>query len=70
MKRLLEEKNIENYEVYNIETGKGSSAFQVVNNFGQVSSIQLNYSFTVRRAGDIVSAYADTTRANTVLGWK
>jgi len=26
MKRLLEEKNIENYEVYNIGTGKGSSA--------------------------------------------
>jgi len=33
-------------------------------------SVKLNYSFAQRRTGDIVSAYADTTKANTVLGWK
>jgi UDP-glucose 4-epimerase len=70
MKRLIDEKNTENYEVFNIGTGKGSSVLEVVHAFEEVSGIQLNYSFVDRRAGDIISAYADTTKANTVLGWK
>ena len=70
MERLLKKKNTENYEVYNIGTGKGSSVLEVVNTFEEVSGVKLNYSFAERRAGDIISAYADTTKANTVLGWK
>ena len=70
MKRLLEENNTENYEVYNIGTGKGSSVLEVVNTFEEVSGIELNYSFAQRRSGDIVSAYADTAKANSILGWK
>tara|TARA_B100000795_G_scaffold164042_1_gene123401 strand:+ start:16385 stop:17407 length:1023 start_codon:yes stop_codon:yes gene_type:complete len=70
MKRLLEEINVENYEVYNIGTGKGSSVLEVVNTFMEVSSVKLNYSFVDRRAGDIISAYANTTKANKILGWK
>ena len=70
MKRLLEEKNIDNYEVYNIGTGKGSSVLDVVNTFEEVSGVKLNYSFVERRVGDIISAYAKTTKANTILGWK
>lgn len=70
MKRLLEEKNIENFEVYNIGTGKGSSVLEVVTTFEEVTGIKLNYSFGERRKGDIESAYANTTKANTILGWK
>ena len=70
VKRLLEENNIENYEVYNIGTGKGSSVLEVVKTFEEVSGVELNYSFAPRRTGDIISAYADTTKANLILGWK
>jgi len=70
MKRLLEEKNKDNYEVFNIGTGKGSSVLEVINAFEAVSGLKLNYSFVQRRLGDVVSAYADTTKANSVLGWK
>ncbi|MCH1548197.1 MAG: UDP-glucose 4-epimerase GalE [Flavobacteriaceae bacterium] len=70
MKRLLEENNAENYEVYNIGTGKGSSVLEVVNTFEEVSDVKLNYSFEERRSGDIISAYANTVKANTILGWK
>lgn len=42
----------------------------VVNTFEDVSDLKLNFTFAERRAGDILSAYADTTKANTVLGWK
>ena len=70
MKRLLKEKNIENYEVYNIGTGKGSSVLEVVNTFEQVTGVTLNCSFADRRKGDIVSAYASTNKAREVLGWE
>lgn len=70
MKRLIEEDNKDNFEVYNIGTGKGSSVMEVINTFEEVSGVKLNYSFEDRRSGDIVSAYADTTLANKVLGWK
>lgn len=70
MKRLLEEKNIENFEVFNIGTGKGFSVLEVVTTFEEVIGIKLNYSFSERRKGDIESAYANTTKANSILGWK
>lgn len=70
LKRLLEGKNPDNYEVFNLGTGKGSSVLEVIQSFERVSGKKLNYKIVDRRPGDIVSAYADTTKANEVLGWK
>ena len=70
LNRLIKDSNSENYEVFNIGTGRGSSVLQVINAFETVSNQKLNYKIVGRRAGDVVSAYADTTKANTVLGWK
>ena len=70
LKRLFEEKNSDRYEVFNIGTGKGSSVLEVVDTFEKATGIDLNYCFTDRRDGDIISAYADNTKANKVLGWK
>ncbi len=70
LKRLLDAKNSNNYEFYNVGTGKGSSVLEVIKSFERVSGLKLNYKIVDRRPGDIVSAYADTTKANKVLGWK
>ena len=70
LERLLEEKNHGNYEVFNLGTGKGSSVLEVVQSFERVSGEKLNYKIAPRRAGDVIQAYADTTKANDVLGWK
>ena len=70
LKRLLESKNDSNYEVFNVGTGKGSSVLEVIQSFEKVSGKKLNYKIVDRRQGDITSAYADTTKANKVLGWK
>ena len=70
LKRLLNAKNKTNYEVYNLGTGKGSSVLEVITSFEKVSGKKLNYKIVERRQGDIISAYADTTKANEVLGWK
>jgi UDP-glucose 4-epimerase len=70
LQRLLSGKNEENYEVFNVGTGKGSSVLEVIQSFERVSGVPLNYEVVGRRPGDITEAYADTTRANAVLGWK
>ncbi len=70
MKRLLENKNKEKIEFFNIGTGKGSSVLDVINTFEKVNNVKLNYKIVARREGDITAAYADTNLANTELGWK
>ena len=68
--RLLKNKHKANYETFNLGTGTGSSVLEVINSFEKVSGKKLNYKIVGRREGDIVSAYADTTKANNELGWK
>jgi UDP-glucose 4-epimerase len=68
--RLLKNKNKANYETFNLGTGTGSSVLEVVQSFERVSGKKLNYKIVGRREGDIISAYADTTKANNELGWK
>jgi len=70
LKRLLKNKNKSNYETFNLGTGKGSTVLEVVHAFERVSGKKLNYKIVGRREGDIISAYADTTKANNELGWK
>lgn len=70
LKRLISRSNKENFEVFNIGTGKGSSVLEVIRTFEEVSNIKLNYEFVDRRKGDVISAYADTKKANNILGWK
>lgn len=70
LERLLQHKNQNNYEVFNVGTGTGSSVLEVIKSFEKVSGRKLNYKIVDRRPGDITSAYADTTKANEVLGWK
>lgn len=70
LKRLLDGNNDDNYEVFNVGTGKGSSVLEVIQSFEKVSGKKLNYKIVDRRPGDITEAYADTTKANEVLGWK
>lgn len=70
LKRLLDNKNIEKVETFNLGTGTGSSVLEVINAFEKVADRKLNYQIVGRREGDITSAYANTDKANKILGWK
>ena len=70
LERLFAGANSENYEVFNVGTGTGSSVLEVIESFERVSGKSLNYKIVGRRAGDVIAAYADTQKANHVLGWK
>ena len=70
LKRLIEKKNLESVETFNIGTGKGSSVLEVITAFEKVTNQKLPYKIVGRREGDVVEAYADTKKANTILGWE
>lgn len=70
LQRLLDKKNANNFEFFNVGTGKGSSVLDVVKSFEKVSSQKLPYKIVGRRAGDITAAYADTSLASKELNWK
>jgi len=69
IKRLLQD-NKQDYEYFNIGTGRGNSVLEVINTFEKVSGQKLNYKITNRREGDVEQVYADTKYANSELGWK
>ncbi|WP_397301410.1 UDP-glucose 4-epimerase GalE [Nonlabens ulvanivorans] len=70
LERLINNEVLTNFETFNIGTGTGSSVLEVVKAFENVTGQPLNYKIVNRRDGDVTAAYADTTRANNVLGWK
>ena len=70
LERLIKNKTVSNFEVFNLGTGKGSTVLEVINSFEKVSGQKLNYKIVDRREGDVTAAYANTTYANDELGWK
>jgi UDP-glucose 4-epimerase len=70
LQRLINKKNVENVEVFNLGTGTGSTVLEVIHTFEKVSQKSLPFKIVDRREGDVIEAYADTEKANTVLGWK
>ncbi len=69
LKRLEENRNKENFEIFNVGAGKGITVLEIVKAFEKVSGVKLNYEIVGRRAGDIEKVWADTTLANKELGW-
>jgi UDP-glucose 4-epimerase len=57
-------------EIYNLGTGRGNSVLEVIESFEKVSGIKLNYRIVDRRPGDVEMVWADTSLANSELGWK
>ena len=70
LQRLVNQKNIDKIETFNLGTGTGSSVLEVIRTFEKVSGKPLPYKIVDRREGDVISAYANTDKANDVLGWK
>ncbi|SHG30932.1 UDP-glucose 4-epimerase [Flavobacterium segetis] len=70
LQRLLNKNNLEKVEIFNLGTGVGSTVLEVIHAFEKISGQKLAYKIVDRREGDITSAYANTDKANSILGWK
>ncbi|MGE9291310.1 MAG: UDP-glucose 4-epimerase GalE [Puniceicoccales bacterium] len=68
--RILQGTSPDLYEYFNLGTGKGSSVKEIVDTFEKVSGKELPKVMAPRRPGDVEAVYANTQRANEVLGWK
>ncbi len=70
IERLLDKRNKEDFEVFNLGTGNGISVFEMIKSFERVSGLKLKYDILDRRQGDIEKIWADTSLANNELGWR
>lgn len=70
IKRMEQQTEGSNYDVFNIGTGKGSTVLEAINAFETVSGEKLNYVIGPRREGDVEKVYGDVAKSNEELGWK
>lgn len=69
LQHLIENKNVEQCEVYNLGTGNGVSVLEAIHSFEKVSGVKLNYKIGPRRPGDIIAIYANNALAKEKLKW-
>ncbi len=67
LKNIIDKKGL---SVYNLGTGKGYSVLQVVEAYSKASGRDIPYEIKERRAGDIATCYADSTKAKQELDWE
>ncbi|MBN2524391.1 MAG: UDP-glucose 4-epimerase GalE [Bacteroidales bacterium] len=70
VKRMLNNENKQNFEVFNLGTGNGISVLEIIKTFENATGKKINYEIVGRREGDIEKVWADTSFANKELGWK
>jgi UDP-glucose 4-epimerase len=70
VERMLNGKNKQKTEIFNLGTGIGYSVMEVINSFEKMSAVKLIYRIMPRRPGDIEKVWADIGFANSELGWK
>jgi len=67
--RMLEDRNEQPVEIFNLGTGTGLSVLELINTFERATGVKVPHKIVGRREGDIEKVWADPKRANTVLGW-
>ncbi len=67
---LMDAKNKNNCEVYNLGIGEGASVLEAIKAFESSTGEKLNYEVGPRRPGDVVAIYSTFEKANAELGWK
>lgn len=70
VQRLLDKKNKQNIEFFNLGSGTGSTVLEIVNAFEKANNIKIKYEIKPRRTGDIEQAYADYSLSKQELGWQ
>ena len=56
-------------EIFNLGTGVPYSVLEVINAFEKASGFSINYTIGARREGDLPGFWADTAKAERMLGW-
>lgn len=70
MRRMLDKKDTDAIEIFNLGTGCGLSVLQLIDAFQNATGVKVPYKIGERRSGDIEKIWARPDKANNVLGWK
>ena len=69
LEKLIEVNDDNYFKVYNVGSGKGTSVLELISLFENVNQLKLNYKIGKRRNGDVIVAYADSTKIKDELNW-
>ena len=69
LEKLIEVNDDNYFKVYNVGSGKGTSVLELISLFENVNQVKLNYKIGKRRNGDVIVAYADSTKIKDELNW-
>lgn len=69
LRYLMAGKNTAPSEIFNVGIGDGVTVLEAIHAFEKVTGQKLNYIMGPRRAGDVVSIYANRDKAEKLLGW-
>ena len=70
IERMINVKDRDQVEVFNLGTGTGLSVLTLINEFEAATGMKIPYTIVGRREGDIEQVWAAPKKANKVLGWK
>ena len=59
-----------NFDIFNLGSANGNTVLEVIHAFEQTNNVKLTYKMCPRRAGDVISIYADNRKALDLLNWK
>ena len=68
--RMLNAKDRQQVEVFDLGTGTGLSVLTLINEFEAATGVKIPYTIVGRREGDIEQVWAAPEKANKILGWK
>jgi UDP-glucose 4-epimerase len=67
---LIENKQKARNTIFNLGTGEGVSVLEAIRSFEKVAQQKLNYKIGPRRAGDVISIYANNDLVKRELNWE
>ena len=66
----LNQKKPNNFEIFNIGGGEGTTVFELVKEFEDISGISIKFKYLPRRDGDLAAFWANSSKSYEKLGWK
>lgn len=70
MTYLLEGRQTDAVEVFNLGTGQGVSVLEAIAAFEKATGQKLTFKTGPRRVGDVIAVYANNEKARNTLGWE
>lgn len=67
---LLDRKNQQPYEVFNLGIGAGVTVLEAISAFHHATGVKVNYRIGPRRPGDVAAIYADPALITNILDWQ